>query len=64
MPYSVEAGKIEQDEDGNTEFNCKYCDDFNSLAEAMNAAQSCLGYHYVWLKDEFGVEISDLLRWQ
>lgn len=44
QPFTVDAGKIEGFE---AERNSKFCDSFATLEEAMAAAATCIGYHYI-----------------
>jgi hypothetical protein len=47
MPFSVKAGKIETGDDGEDERNYKYIEDFQHLEQAVAAAETCQGYHFV-----------------
>lgn len=44
--FHVCAGKIEQDELGQTERNYKYVDSFDDYTHAVDAFDTCEGYHF------------------
>lgn len=49
LPFSVVAGKLECSDDPDEQFyrNVKYADDFSTLDDALEAAKTCAGYHFI-----------------